>query len=123
MSRLLLGAQTDRADVMASLRKHLPDLSLVELRGHLAAGTPFLERLYPMNDREDVAALFRAVIATLKSHQVDPIAYVIDDDEEEFDLSRSASFREPVEILENVLRRAEDIHEDFERLEKEGHGW
>lgn len=121
MSKLLLGAHTSRTDVLAALRALVPDVPLVELRNHLAHGTPFLERIYPMNDREEVAHLFRAVLDVLRANDVEPIAYIFDDEDEEFDATTSATKREPVAHLENELHLPEQIHADFERLAKEGH--
>jgi len=122
MSKLLIAAKTDRTDVLAALHKLLPGVPLSELRQHLSAGTPFVERLYPMNDREEVASLFRKILAELDSKSIEAIGYDLRE-EDEFDPITSADKRENAEVIENILHRAEQISEDFDDLEKEGHGW
>src|SRR5262245_6422487 len=93
---------TERSEVVAPLRKLLPELSIGDIRQRLASSGALIQREIFDNEWEEVHALLRDVIGVLKQHRVD------------FELHESSSDDAPTpgnpatlineETLENILK-------------------
>jgi hypothetical protein len=108
MGKIVIGAQTDKVDAVADLRKHLPNKSVGDIRHALTTGAPLVDRLLFFNDHEEAAAQLLAVIADLQKHGIEPRVYDLDEDEDVTTLI-DADKQSSVQRLHNMLERHEQI--------------
>jgi hypothetical protein len=114
MSRIAILASTDRPDVVAGLRKLLPDVSMADLKQRLGGDQPIVDSEAFGNDWEEVHPLLREVIAELKAKQVDfEIHELVDDDQAK---RGDASTKIDEATLENILN---GFVEEVERARRE----
>ena len=114
MSKIVIAAQTDKADAVAGLRSPLRGRSLAEIRKALAIGAPLVSRTLFYHDHDDAAAQLKSVIRVLQEHGVEPRVYELDEDEE-VELPIDSAKQESVEYLDNIFERHEQIKTDRER--------
>lgn len=111
MAKFVIAAKTDKTDAVADLRRDLPGKPIAEIRIALSTGAPIVDRTLFHNDHDDAAAQLKAVIATLREHDIEPRVYELADDAD-VELLIDSDKQESVEYLDAVLTRYEQVKVD-----------